>query len=183
MPPLAEGSGASWVQENAWRSPDGEATLATGCVATPVPGWVEDMRPQVAARTVALAGAVAERAVGAPVDARSGGGEGVLVLRPVSDLEGPPVGSARTFVGFDGPSVVTCFAVCVAPSGAPACEDALRSARLERSTPPPPPGAGLRLVTAAVHHPTESAAALGGAILLAASLGIALRKKPRLRAR
>lgn len=181
-PPLAEGSGASWTQHNAWRSADARATLSVGCVATRVPGWVEDMRPQISARTVALAGAAAERATGTPMDARDENGE--LALRAVSDLSGPVLGHARTFLGFDGPRVVTCFATCVARTPRPVlgCEEALSSARLVAGTPPPPPGVVLALVTSAVHHPSESAAAAAAAILVFATLGIVLRRKPRHRA-
>ena len=44
--------------------PSPSRRCSLGCVATPIPGWVDDMRPTVDARTVALLDASAERVVG-----------------------------------------------------------------------------------------------------------------------
>jgi len=138
QPPLASGSGASFVGWRAWRARagsgasaesagragDGEAALVTACAVTPIPGWVEDMRAAVTYRTTALAAAAAERVVGAPVEAREtgdmpeapaapGGSSGRYALRVAGAPEGAAsVGVARTFVAFDGDRVATCFAVC-----------------------------------------------------------------------
>ncbi|HVJ91063.1 MAG TPA: hypothetical protein VM580_14770, partial [Labilithrix sp.] len=110
-PAIAESSGAAFSTWSAARSPDGDAALVAGCVATPIPGWVEDMRPAVEGRTVALAGASAASIAGAPVDARQDE-HGILALRAGKNLSGPVIGYANTFVGFDNSRVFTCFAVC-----------------------------------------------------------------------
>src|SRR5262245_27056263 len=98
-PKIAESAGAELTAFQARQSGDGPATLVRGRAAGPIPGWVEDMRPAIEARTVALAGAVAEKATGVPMDARVAGER--FELRPASDLGGPPIGTARTFIGFD----------------------------------------------------------------------------------
>lgn len=199
-PKIAVSSGASLHAWTAHRSAAGDAALVTGCVATPIPGWVEDMRPAVEGRTVALAGASAAAIAGAPVDARPGEG-GVLELRAVSDLAGPPIGHARTFVGFDGARVFTCFATCVAPrasaperaplepaaaspepaSAARACDASVTAARLEGSAAPPAPGLALRGATWAVHHPRPTALGACGLAVTFALLAIATRRRPRSR--
>src|SRR4051812_4300536 len=89
-PKIAESSGAELTSFRATRPADDSAVFASGCVATPIPGWVDDMRPAIEGRTTALAGAVAERIIGAPVDAR-GDGRGGFVLRAASDLDGLPL--------------------------------------------------------------------------------------------
>ena len=61
-PKIAEGSGAVITGWTAHRSVAGDAAVVSGCVATPIPGWVEDMRPAVEGRTVALAGAPTRQA-------------------------------------------------------------------------------------------------------------------------
>src|SRR5262249_2455952 len=98
----------------------GQDALVSGCVATPIPGWVEDMRAPVDARAIALAGAVAAKITRAPMDARPDGANG-FDLRKASDLGGTPIGTARTFIGFDSSRVFTCFVVCATeiPSPSP----------------------------------------------------------------
>jgi hypothetical protein len=180
-PKIAESAGAELT---GWRAASGGrgAALVTGCVGTPIPGWVEDMRPSVEARTVALAGAVAERITGFPMDARADAD--AFVLRAASDLGGPPLGLARTFIGFDAERVYTCFATCAGrraekEGGGVGCEAAIAKARLEGSAAPPSPGLALRGVTWAVHHPRPTA--LGGALVVvtAGVLAVASRRRPR----
>ena len=184
-PAIAESSGARFVQWQASRSAVDDAALASGCVATPIPGWVEDMRPAVEGRNVALAGAVAAKITGAPVDARAEGG--TFALRAASDLAGPIIGRARTFVGFDESHVLTCFATCATKSGAslrrddPSCEHTIANARLEGSLPPPRPGLGLRAATWAVHHPRPVALAGLGLVVLLGILAVVVRRRPRSR--
>ena len=140
------------------------------------------MRPAVESRTVAFAGATAERIVGAPIDARSEN-DG-FVLRRASDLGGPVVGTARTFLGFDEGHVFTCVAVCASPKETSrACDASVAKARLEGGSVPPPPGIGLGAMTWAVHHPRVAAAAVGAVVVLIAFFAILTRKRPRLRAR
>lgn len=182
-PMIAESAGASITEWRASRSVDEHAVLVTGCVATPIPGWVEDMRPAVEARTTALAGATAERITGVPMDARIDGAGG-LVLRMASDLGGPVVGRARTFVGFDSSRVFTCFATCVVREksliyNGLGCESAVAEARLEGSMAAPDPGLALRGVTWAVHHPQPAAIGGGFVVLLAGILAVVTRRKPR----
>src|SRR5262245_62504563 len=99
-PKIAQGAGAELTSFEASRAPKDDAAVVAGCVATPIPGWVEDMRPAVEARTVALAGASAAAVVGVPIDARPAS-DGSLALRAASDLSGAVVGSGRTCVGLD----------------------------------------------------------------------------------
>jgi len=189
-PKIAEASGAAFVQWQASQSANGDAALVSGCVATPIPGWVEDMRPAVEARTVALAGAATSKIAGGPIDARPAE-NGVLALRAASDVTGPVIGRARTFVGFDESHVLTCFATCAAksigslrhePSGSlDACERAVTAARLEGALPPPEAGVALRAATWAVHHPRP--AAMGGLafVVVLGILTVVVRRRPRSR--
>jgi hypothetical protein len=173
----------------------GQDALVSGCVAVGLPGWVEDMRPAVEGRTTALAGAAAEKITRIPMDARPDGAGG-FDLRPASDLGGPPIGKARTFIGFDSSRVFSCFVTCTFEnrttfqpgdtSHAPApperslsCEDAVRDARLEGSMAPPEPGTGLRGVTWAVHHPRPTAFAGAAMVVVVGVLAVILRRRPR----
>ena len=179
-------TGSAFTQWNASRSPVTKQTLLLGCVATPIPGWVDDMRPAVEARTLALLDASAERAVGVPVETRSASGH--LSLRTVGAPEGAPfVGIARTFVGFGERDVVTCFAACVAPRGSAdatsprACDASVLAAHLEGDRAPPPSGVVLGALTWAVHHPAT--AVRWGAVLTFALgvLAVVSRRRPRTR--
>ena len=190
-PKLAESAGAEMVSFRVLRGQHQHsathAGLVSGCVATPIPGWVEDMRPSIEGRTVALAGAATERLLGGdfPIDARPNG-DGTLLfdLRPAKDLGGPVIGSARTFVGFDSSSrVFTCFAACASRSGdtVVGCEAAVAGSRLEGSSAPPTPGIALRSVTWAVHHPRPFAFGVAIFVTGLAILAIARRRRPRFR--
>lgn len=147
-----------------------------GCVATAIPGWVEDMRPAIEGRTVALAGAAAEKLVGAPVDLRKEGD--AFELRRADAVAGPATGRARTWVAFDERAVVTCFAVA---DGAAA--RVVDGARLEGGTPPPAPGLALAGVTWAVHHPRPFAYGASATLAVVAALLVVTRPRPRFRAR
>lgn len=179
-PTIAEGTGATLTQWAAYRSPVADETFVAGCVGTPIPGWVEDMRPPVEARTTALLGAAAAKITGAPVDVRGAGA--VFELRPASDVGGAPIGTGRTFIGFEEARVLTCFAACATrrtASEGRACDGAVAAARLEDGRSPPPPGLALRGATWAVHHPRPTALAACGVILLAGILAVGLRRRPR----
>jgi hypothetical protein len=141
------------------------------------------MRPAVEARTAALAGASAGKITGVPIDVRPDR-DGLFVLRAASDLGGPVIGTARTFLGFDESRVFTCFATCSdrAVRGGrqhDACAQAVAGARLEGSRPPPRPGLGLRSVTWAVHHPRPAGLGAVVVVLLAGILAVATRRRPR----
>lgn len=189
QPPIGAGSGATFTQWLAWRAPSANETLLVGCVATPIPGWVEDMRPTVDFRTVSLMNASTERVVGVPVETRDATGH--FSLRPVGAPEDAPrVGIGRTFVGWSEHEVVTCFATCAVPQGAAAapapstvraCDASVLRARLEGSRAPPPPGLVLGAATWAVHHPSTAVA--WGAVLVIAlgTMAVALRRRPRSR--
>lgn len=185
-PRIAESAGAELTSFRASHPANDVAALVSGCVGTPIPGWVEEMRPAVEGRTTALAGAAAERITGVPMDARPDGNGG-FSLRPASDLQGRPIGTARTFIGFDAARVFTCFVTCAAKSPAKAedeplgCEHRVEEATLDGSMPPPRPGLALRGVTWAVHNPRQ--AALGGGVLVVAAgvLAIITRRRPRWR--
>jgi hypothetical protein len=179
-------AGSVFTQWDASRSPATKQTLLVGCVSTPIPGWVEDMRPTVDYRTVALLDAAAERVVGVPVETRDASGH--FSLRPVGAPEGAPfVGIGRTFVGFGAHDVVTCFAACVVPKGSAAamtprtCDASVLAARLQGDRAPPPSGVVLGALTWAVHHP--GAAATWGAVLTFALgvVAVASRRRPRSR--
>lgn len=179
-------SGSVFTQWAASRSPITRQTLLLGCVATPIPGWVDDMRPTVDARTLALLDASAEGVAGVPVETRSASGH--FLLRTVGAPEGaPPLGIGRTFVGFGEHDVVTCFAACVVPKGSAdattprACDASVLAARLEGDRAPPPAGIALGALTWAVHHPAT--AVTWGAVLTFALgvVAVASRRRPRSR--
>jgi hypothetical protein len=183
-PPLADSSGASWASWNGWRSPAKDAVLVTACVAAPVPGWVEDMRPAFSARAVALAGATASQIAGFGVEtfADAEGNADWLGLRATGG--GPTLGHARTFLGFGGTNAHACFVVCASPNpngAALSCNEVVVHARLEGGDAPPQPGVALRAVTWGVHHPSTAAMAFAAATLLGAVLAVVTRRKPRAR--
>lgn len=183
-PALGGGSGATLTQWSALGSGDGDVFLL-GCVATPIPGWVEDMRPSVQGRTTSFAASSGEKIVGAPIESRNESGHLALQLAGTSD-RAPQVGVARTFVGWNGDDVVTCFAACARSHtsksvSARACDASVDGARLEAGTEPPPPGLGLGAVTWAVHHPSSTV--LWGAVLtfFVGAVAVVSRRRPRSR--
>lgn len=178
QPPLGGGSGATVTQWDATRSLDGDGTLLLGCVETPIPGWVEDMRPATDARTVALMHGSAERVIGFPIEVRDEAGH--FYLRPVGAPEDAPrIGLARTFVGWNEGSVAACFAICAGPRRR--CDASILGAHLEGSVGPPPPGMVLGAITWAVHHPSQTVT-WGGALAFALGvIAIASRRRPRSR--
>lgn len=180
-PALSKGTGALLASWSAHRSATGDATIVRGCVATPIGmGWVEDMRPAIEGRTLALAGASAAKITGAPVDARAEEG-GVFALRAPSDPTGPVIGHAKTFVGFDDGRVFTCFTACAsaASPGPRACDGSVVRAHLEGSRSPPAPGLTLRGATWAIHHPRPTALGAFGLVLLLGVVAVASRRRPR----
>lgn len=178
-PKINESSGAAIAQFAAFTNE--VATITIGCVATPIPGWSEEMRPAVEGRNVALAGSSAAIASGTPIDAKSGE-HGVFVLRSANDLEGPPVGSARTWLGWDAAHVHTCFATCTGPSDHGAsCQNSIETAHLEGSTRSPPPGLALSAVEWAVNHPKPFATGAAAFVILAGIAAVLTRRKPRFR--
>lgn len=191
-PPIAESSGAEWTSFQAWKDAAGSTTILAGCVATPIPGWVEDMRPAVEGRTIALAGAACRRATHEPIETRAA--DGALILHRVapsgmdaSANRAPEVlGIAKTFIGFDDSSrVVTCFAGCVTKSidtrpSAP-CDAAIRGAVLEGDRPPPRPSWLLEGVTWSIHHPRPFVATGAAIVSAIALLAIVSRRRPRFR--
>lgn len=178
-PPIA--SNARLTQWSV-RHAEGEGSLAIACAQSPIPGWVEDMRLSIAARTVAFSGAIAERLTGSPMDARPEG-PALFALRPAKDLAGEPVGHAKTFLGFDDGAVVACTAVCIGPREQPSrpCDRPVVAAELVASKAPPPPGLVLRSVTWGIHHPGPVATGGSVAIVVLACAALAFRRKPRFR--
>ncbi len=162
-PALAGGANAVVTQWTAWRTQDasGEALLL-GCVATPIPGWVEDMRPAIEARANGLASGSADRLAG-----------------------GDAASHTRTFLGWTRGDVVTCFATCAAPRAtardARACDASVDSARLVESAPPPSPGLTLGALTWAVHHPSRAVLGVGVCVFLLAVVAMRTRRRPRSR--
>ncbi|CAN5827453.1 hypothetical protein BH11MYX4_BH11MYX4_56030 [soil metagenome] len=158
-PALGGGSDAVVTQWTALRPHAGGEGLLLGCVATPIPGWVEDMRPAVEARTASLAASSADRLAG-----------------------GDAAAHTRTFVGWTPREVVTCFATCAAPKGQRrACDASVDAARLDVGSSPPPPGVGLGAVTWAVHHPSETVVWGGVFTFFVAAVAVLSRRRPRSR--
>lgn len=187
-PALGGGSGATLTQWSARRSPASGEVLLVGCVATPIPGWVEEMRPAVQARTLALTTTSAERVVGIAVETREEGGR--LFLRPVGATDDlAHVGVSRTFIGWSQREVVTCFATCGTPQlpdlpaqrAARACDATVDQARLAGSTDAPPPGLALGAVTWAVHHPSKTVLWGGLLTFFAGAVAVLSRRRPRSR--
>lgn len=178
--PLGDAADATFTSFRATRSPDRAEALVLACVAAPIPGWVEDMRPALEGRGIALAGATAGLMAGAAVDARAEGDH--LVLRVAGG--GPaPIGAARTALGFseDG-RAVTCLAVCARTDAQVGdCAARVAAVRFLRGAPPPPAGLALRGVSWAVHHPRRTATAAGVLAAAAAVLAIVGRRRPRTR--
>ena len=185
-PAIGSGSGSMFTQWQAWRSPAADETLLVGCVATPIPGWVDDMRPTVLARTVTVMNASVERVVGVPVETRDLAGD--FELRRVGAPEGAPwVGIGRTFVGWDEHNVLTCFASCTSARRdnradvRRICDPNVLASRLDNGSSPPPPGLALGAVTWAVHHPATSARWAAGLVFALGVVAVASRRKPRSR--
>ncbi|MCL2723913.1 MAG: hypothetical protein FWD69_05690 [Polyangiaceae bacterium] len=194
-PALSEGSGAAFSSWDAWRSKGDSRALVAGCVATPIPGWVEEMRPSVVVRITGILLAAAERIVSKPV----------VVTREIDDVlqlgaaDAPrgsaPVAVARRFITFGDPSVddargklFACFIVCAealdAAGTAPersACAAIVAAAELRGSAPPPPPGFALEAIAWFVHHARRTAIVCGVAMAVAGLLAIVTRRKPRAR--
>ena len=183
-PLLGGGSGATLTQWSALRSPTSDDVLLLGCVATPIPGWVDDMRPSVEGRTLGFASSSAERAVGGQVETRNEGAR--LSVRRVGATEDPQaVGVLRTFIGWNDHDLVTCFAACVAPrvGSRPerACDVSVDAARLEGGTEPPPPGLALAGVTWAVHHPSSTVLWAALLTIFVGAVAVVSRRRPRSR--
>ena len=182
-PPLAAGADAIFTQWDASRSPVTQETLVTGCVATPIPGWVEDMRPLVDARTVTLMNASAERALGIPFESRRDD-SGQFWLRPVgTPADASSLGLARTFLGWDEGGVVTCFVICTSPKATRtrACDASVTTARLEGGATAPTAGVVLGAVTWGVHHPTTTVTWGGVLVFALGVVAVASRRRPRSR--
>ncbi len=188
-PTLGQGSGAALTQWSAsaafaTQSPSEGPILLAGCVATPIPGWVEDMRPAVEWRTLSLASSAAERIVGAPFEARN---EGPLrVLRPAGAADGPSLGVMRTFVGWDGRKVLSCFVTCAEAARSAgqtprACDASVESAGLVGSTAPPPAGFMLEALTWAVHRPSSAVRWAGLLTFCGCAAAVLSRRRPRSR--
>ncbi|MBX3187912.1 MAG: hypothetical protein KF819_12890 [Labilithrix sp.] len=186
QPVLSQASGSRFTAWRATRSEPAGETLLAACAATPIPGWVDDMRASVDARTTGLTSAAGERMVGAPLEAHPDGKGGLLLLAPGGGATATEHGIARTFIGFDGHDLVTCFAACTSRApvhrgGSRTCDASVASARVEGGTEPPRPGLVLGSVTWAVHHPARTASC--GAVLVAAlgTLAVVARRRPRSR--
>lgn len=186
QPPLGSGSGAAFVQWQAWREPRTRETLLLACVATPIPGWVDDMRPSVEARTVSVMNASTERVVGYPVETREMPGH--FAIRAVgAPVEQAAVGSGRTFVGWSEHDVMTCFAACASRQRdnhtdvRRICDASVAGARLDGSRPPPPPGIALGATTWAVHHPATAVRWGAAVIFVLGVLAVASRRRQRSR--
>lgn len=182
VPPVpSEASGAVLRTFEAWKLPTEGAAVVVGCLSTPVPGWVEEMRQPVMARAEAWTAKLAEKVAGVPVELR-GDGE----VRKVHEVTAGPKGSARTFLTFEhegrGARVVTCGIACAGEDRAKdTCEAVVRGSRVVGGSAPPAPTAGLAALSWAVRHPAPTAGATAGA---AAALLLALvlfRRRPRSR--
>ena len=185
-PVLGGGAGATFTQWDATASAKSGDALLLGCVETPIPGWVEDMRQAVQARTRTLASTSLERIVGVPVDTRDA--DGHFDIRYAGGPEDAPrVGIARTFIGWSEGAVVTCFAACATPKRVAradigrACDASVAGARLEGGSAAPAPGLVLGAVTWGVHHPGATVMWCSVLAFALAVLAVVFRRKPRCR--
>lgn len=177
-PKLADS--ATLVQWKAVRAGEGDVLLLA-CVAAPIPGWIEDMRPSIEARSFAFAMTSSRKVVGADFEPK-------LELGHVSLVSsGASVGTTRTFLGWSAASeVVTCFATCATPQvvahpGPRVCDASVAAARLAGDAPPPAPGIGLRATTWAIHHSRPTLAWGAALTICLAALAIVMRRRPRSR--
>jgi hypothetical protein len=184
-PPLSAASGARFDSWMAMRDVAGTPVFAAGCVATRIPGWVEDMRPSAEARVTGLAATTASRLLRRATHVVAER-DGLLALRDPQSESSAVDGFARTFLGFDESRLYACVAVCASRNDvtAPAtdaneCARVIFDARLEGSHAPPRPGPMLAGVSAAVHHPWHALITALGLVLLIAILAIVTRRRPR----
>ncbi|MCL2778534.1 MAG: hypothetical protein FWD73_11065 [Polyangiaceae bacterium] len=189
LPGAGGSSFSSWVAQ---RSEDGQHTLVAGCVATPIPGWVEPMRRPAMARTTGLILATAERIVASPVVVTSDTGN-VLELT----VAGSPAGTrasayARRFIAFGDSAandnehkIFTCYFVCgsKAADAKPldACAEIAARAELRGGALPPAPGLALSTIAWLVHHARQTVLGGGAVVATAGLLAIVTRRKPRAR--
>ena len=182
-PELGGGSNATLVQWTALGSGEGDVLLL-GCVATPIPGWIEDMRPSIEGRNLAFAVSSAQRLVGGDVEPKIE--LGYLGLH----APGPSharIGVSRTFLGFSAASeVVTCFATCATPqnvahAGPRTCDASVTHARLSGEVAPPPAGLALAATTWAIHHSRPTLAWAAALTICLGAVAIVKRRRPRSR--
>lgn len=168
-PPLSEGSRVA-----SWRVRGGAGfEVLDGCVATAIPGWVEDMRPAAMGRTRGLLVVTAERIAGGPLE--------------VTDVEGhvrfaragKTVGRGRTFLGFAEREAFGCFVLCQPAADVDPCRAIVAGATLEGSAEPPPAGLALRGATWAVHHARLAVLAMALTAALLGAFAVVTRRKPR----
>ena len=183
-PPTITGAGGAELRTfEAWGLPSDGASVVVGCLSTPIPGWVEEMRQPVMARAEGWTARLAEKVSGGPVELR-GEGEVRTVHRVAG--EGGPRGSAKTLLTFEHVQgearVVTCGIACAGEERARnMCEGIVRQGRGVGGGAPPPAGISLAAISWAVRHPAPAVAAgigLAGALLVAVVL---LRWRPRSR--
>ena len=185
-PDLGGGSDASLVQWTALRSGGGDVLLL-GCVATPIPGWIEDMRPSIEGRNLAFAVSSAQRLIGGDVEPKAELGYLALFAPGPAAPAREAVGISRTFVGFSAaPAVVTCFATCATPqavahAGPRTCDASVQRARLSGDVAPPPPGLALAATTWAIHHSRPTLAWAAALTFCLGAVAILTRRRPRSR--
>jgi hypothetical protein len=186
-PPLSAAVDARVDSWTAVRDATGMPAFAAGCVATRIPGWVEDLRPSAEARVTALAATAASRLLRRATHVAAER-DGLLSLRGPQGEASTVDGFARTFLGFDESRLYACVAVCASRydrtgTGADAneCARVMVGARLEGSRAPPGPSPILAGISTAVHHPRHTLLIVLGLVLLVAALAIVTRKRPRAR--
>lgn len=191
-PDLSQSPQIALVAWRAWRPADAPARLVTACFSAATGTWTPEAEPIVLDKLAQVATSTALRVaeVGA-LHAAAPAHLGDVASQRLESRAGQPFLVARTFLGFQEPGVVACFALCVSPdptpaaSGAkaeaePACAASVEGARLEGALGAPPrPGLGLTVTMAAVHHPRVAAGFVVGLAALGAMLAVATRRRPR----
>ena len=189
QPALAAAGGSSFSSWVTQRSEDGQHALVAGCVATPIPGWVESMRGPAMARTTELVLATTERIVASPVVVASDTGN-ALELAVADSPEGTRAAAyARRFITFgdpnNEPTMFTCYFVCgsqvAKAKPLAACADIAAHAELRGGARPPAPGLALSTIEWLVRHSRQTAVGGGAAVAIAGLLSVVTRRKPRAR--
>jgi hypothetical protein len=147
----------------------------TACFSVPVGTWSDEVGSLAQAKIDEIAWSTSIRARGdgglVLVGSRN---EGNVAIHDLLGIDR----TARTFLAFtDDPTTAhACFALVLAPIGAPSAMQWVQQAHVEGAfTRPPPTSWALASLSASVHHPKEALSGLLGLVLLFGVVVIARR--------